>query len=30
MGNLVSLRDWGHARNYVDVQWRLLKQAWTP
>jgi len=27
MGNLDSLRDWGHARDYVDMQWRMLQQA---
>ena len=26
MGNLNSLRDWGHARDYVDMQWRMLQQ----
>ena len=26
MGNLDSLRDWGHARDYVDMQWRMLQQ----
>jgi GDPmannose 4,6-dehydratase len=25
MGNLDSLRDWGHARDYVEMQWRLLQ-----
>ena len=25
MGNLDSLRDWGHARDYVDMQWRMLQ-----
>ena len=27
MGNLDSLRDWGHARDYVEMQWRMLQQA---
>jgi len=26
MGNLNSLRDWGHARDYVEMQWRMLQQ----
>ena len=26
MGNLDSLRDWGHARDYVERQWRMLQQ----
>jgi GDPmannose 4,6-dehydratase len=26
MGNLDSLRDWGHARDYVRVQWLMLQQ----
>jgi GDPmannose 4,6-dehydratase len=26
MGNLDSLRDWGHARDYVVMQWRMLQQ----
>ncbi len=25
MGNL-ALRDWGHARDYVEIQWRMLQQ----
>ena len=27
MGNINSLRDWGHARDYVEMQWRMLQQA---
>lgn len=27
MGNLDSLRDWGHARDYVEMQWRMLQQG---
>ncbi|MDP2284142.1 MAG: GDP-mannose 4,6-dehydratase, partial [Pseudohongiella sp.] len=27
MGNLDALRDWGHARDYVEVQWLMLQQA---
>ena len=26
LGNLSSLRDWGHARDYVDAMWRMLQQ----
>ena len=26
MGNLDSLRDWGHARDYMEMQWRMLQQ----
>tara|TARA_B100000579_G_scaffold45520_1_gene31765 strand:- start:29713 stop:30852 length:1140 start_codon:yes stop_codon:yes gene_type:complete len=26
MGNINSLRDWGHARDYVELQWRMLQQ----
>ena len=26
MGNLDSLRDWGHARDYVEMQWLMLQQ----
>ena len=26
MGNLNSLRDWGHARDYVEMQWMMLQQ----
>ena len=25
MGNLVSLRDWGHAKDYVEGMWRILQ-----
>jgi GDPmannose 4,6-dehydratase len=27
LGNLSALRDWGHARDYVEMQWRMLQQA---
>ncbi len=27
MGNLDSLRDWGHARDYVRMQWMMLQQG---
>lgn len=26
LGNLDPRRDWGHAREYVDAQWRMLQQ----
>jgi GDPmannose 4,6-dehydratase len=26
LGNLDSLRDWGHARDYVEAQWMMLQQ----
>ena len=26
MGNLDALRDWGHARDYVEMQWQMLQQ----
>ncbi len=26
LGNLDSLRDWGHARDYVEMQWLMLQQ----
>ena len=27
LGNLDALRDWGHARDYVQMQWLMLQQA---
>ncbi len=27
MGNLDSLRDWGHAKDYVRMQWMMLQQT---
>ena len=27
LGNLEAKRDWGHARDYVEAQWRILQQA---
>ena len=27
LGNLDSKRDWGHARDYVEMQWLMLQQA---
>lgn len=26
LGNLNSLRDWGHAKDYVEAMWRILQQ----
>ena len=26
LGNLDSMRDWGHARDYVEMQWLMLQQ----
>lgn len=28
LGNLSALRDWGHARDYVEMQWLMLQQPW--
>lgn len=27
LGNMNALRDWGHARDYVEAQWLMLQQA---
>ncbi len=27
LGNLNSLRDWGHAKDYVEMQWLMLQQS---
>jgi GDPmannose 4,6-dehydratase len=27
LGNLSALRDWGHARDYVEMMWLMLQQA---
>lgn len=27
LGNMDSLRDWGHARDYVEMQWMMLQQS---
>ena len=27
LGNLDSLRDWGHARDYVEMQWLMMQQT---
>ena len=26
LGNLNAMRDWGHAKDYVEMQWRILQQ----
>ena len=26
LGNLYSMRDWGHARDYVEAMWKMLQQ----
>ncbi len=26
LGNIDAMRDWGHAKDYVDIQWRILQQ----
>ena len=26
LGNINALRDWGHARDYVEMQWKMLQQ----
>ena len=26
LGNMDAMRDWGHARDYVEMQWRMLQQ----
>jgi GDPmannose 4,6-dehydratase len=26
LGNLNALRDWGHAKDYVEAQWLMLQQ----
>ena len=28
LGNLDALRDWGHARDYVEMQWLMLQQEY--
>ena len=30
LGNLDAKRDWGHARDYVEMQWRMLQQEGPP
>lgn len=26
LGNMNALRDWGHAKDYVEMQWLMLQQ----
>ena len=26
LGNIDSIRDWGHAKDYVEIQWKMLQQ----
>ena len=26
LGNIYAVRDWGHAKDYVEMQWRILQQ----
>lgn len=26
LGNIYAIRDWGHAKDYVEMQWRILQQ----
>ena len=26
LGNIYSKRDWGHAKDYVEMQWKILQQ----
>ena len=26
LGNIDAIRDWGHAKDYVEIQWRILQQ----
>ena len=26
MGNIDAIRDWGHAKDYVEIQWKILQQ----
>ena len=28
LGNIDSLRDWGHARDYIEMQWLMLQQEY--
>ena len=27
LGNIDAVRDWGHAKDYVEIQWKILQQA---
>ena len=26
LGNIDAMRDWGHARDYIEIQWKILQQ----
>ena len=26
LGNIDAVRDWGHAKDYVEIQWKILQQ----
>lgn len=26
LGNIYAIRDWGHAKDYVEMQWRIMQQ----
>ena len=26
LGNIDSIRDWGHAKDYIEIQWKMLQQ----
>ena len=26
LGNIYAKRDWGHAKDYVEMQWRIMQQ----
>ena len=26
MGNIDAIRDWGHAKDYIEIQWKILQQ----
>ena len=30
LGNLNAKRDWGHAKDYTEMQWRILQQSLKP
>ena len=27
LGNLNAKRDWGHAKDYTEMQWKILQQS---
>jgi GDPmannose 4,6-dehydratase len=27
LGNIYAIRDWGHAKDYVEMQWRIMQQS---